>query len=146
MMLIKRNPFGLNEEVNTLLSQFLNTIGDSEESLETSNWPVAVDIKENDNDYTLFADLPGVDRKDIEISVEDGFISIKGERGVEKKEENSGYTRIERVKGKFYRRFTLPESADTEHVSAKTKNGVLEVIIPKKEITKNKKIKVNVIE
>lgn len=109
----------------------------------TSHWAPAVDIKEEGDRYVLRADVPGVDAKDIEITMENGVLTIKGERSHEDKEERSGYKRVERVYGTFYRRFTLPDTADADKVSATSKNGVLEVTIPKQEKMQPRKIKVS---
>jgi HSP20 family protein len=110
--------------------------------VETSHWAPCVDIKEEPERFVLYADIPGVDPDDIEIAMEDGVLTIKGERIHSKKEEREGYTRVERSKGSFYRRFALPDTADPDRVTAKGKHGVLEIIIPKREKAKSKKIKV----
>ncbi|MES2141750.1 MAG: Hsp20/alpha crystallin family protein [Pseudomonadota bacterium] len=110
--------------------------------VETSHWAPCVDIKEEPDRFLIFADIPGVDPGDIEIAMENGVLTIKGERSSAKKEEKEGYTRIERSKGSFYRRFALPDTADPERVTAEGKHGVLEIIIPKREKAKPKKIKV----
>ncbi len=96
-------------------------------------WAPAVDIKEEDGAYVLHADLPGVEPKDIELHMENGVLTLRGERKSETKEEKDNYHRIERVIGTFYRRFTLPDTVDAENISAKSTNGVLEVRIPKQE-------------
>ncbi len=111
-------------------------------SVVTSSWIPAVDIKEEDKRFVLHADLPGIDPKDIEVTMEKGVLTIKGERVVEKDEEEGGYKRIERARGTFYRRFSLPDSADPEGIKASSKNGVLEVEIPKKEQVQPRKITV----
>ncbi len=111
-------------------------------SVVTSGWIPAVDIKEEDKRFVLHADLPGIDPKDIEVTMEKGVLTIKGERVVEKDEEEGGYKRIERARGTFYRRFSLPDSADPEGIKASSKNGVLEVEIPKKEQVQPRKITV----
>ena len=110
--------------------------------VETGHWAPAVDIKEEPTRFVLYADIPGVDPKDIEISMESGILTIKGERVVTKQEENEGYTRAERSKGRFYRRFSLPDTADYNKITAEGKQGVLRVIIPKRDKAPVKKIKV----
>jgi len=118
-------------------------MGDVDESSAvTSRWAPAVDIKEESDSYVLRADVPGVESKDIEITLEDGVLTIKGERTLEDKEERQGYKRVERAYGSFYRRFTLPDTADAERVSASGKNGVLEVTIPKQEKVQPRRIEV----
>ncbi|HSD70863.1 MAG TPA: Hsp20/alpha crystallin family protein [Woeseiaceae bacterium] len=102
----------------------------------------AVDVVEENDRFILRADLPGVDPKDITISMENGALSLAGERHSEKKENANGLHRIERLSGKFYRRFSLPESADAENITAKSANGILEVAIPKKPILQSRRITV----
>ncbi len=109
----------------------------------TSRWSPAVDIKEEEDRFLITADLPGVDPKDIEITMDNGVLTIKGERQSEAREEKEGYKRVERVSGSFYRRFSLPDTADAERIEAKGKDGVLEVILPKHEKMQPRKIQVN---
>ena len=97
----------------------------------TSHWSPAVDIREDDDSFTLYADIPGVDAKDIEITMEDGVLTIKGERKRESAEERNGFRRTERARGTFYRRFSMPDTVDAEKITARGTNGVLEVVIPK---------------
>jgi HSP20 family protein len=92
----------------------------------------------------LKADVPGVDQKDIDISIENGTLQLKGERKFEKDEKNQGFHRLERSYGSFVRYFTVPETVDTENVKADFQNGVLTITLPKKEIAKPKAIKVQV--
>lgn len=107
-------------------------------------WAPPVDILETENDLLLKADLPGVDLKDIDIHIENGTLTLKGERKYEKEEKDKGFHRLERSYGSFVRYFTLPDTVDTEHVKAEFQNGVLTVTLPKKEIAKPKSIKVQV--
>jgi HSP20 family protein len=116
------------------------TGGDS--AIATSAWVPAVDIKEEANQFIIEADIPGVDPKDIEISMENGVLSMKGERRMESREEEKDYRRVERTYGVFYRRFSLPDTADAEKVSASGKNGVLQIRIPKREVAQPRKISV----
>jgi HSP20 family protein len=98
----------------------------------TSQWAPRVDIKEEDQRFVIFVDVPGVDPADIEVSMEKGILTIKGERTVEKNEQNGRFTRIERSHGSFHRRFALPDSADADGITAHGRHGVLEVSIPKR--------------
>lgn len=109
----------------------------------TSDWAPAVDIKEEDNQFLLIADIPGVDPKDIDIHMEHGLLTIKGERNAELKTDNEGFKRIERKHGVFYRRFNMPEGVNPDAIEAKCDNGVLTVTIPKQEAVKPRKISVN---
>ena len=111
-------------------------------NIVTSHWRPAVDIREEKDRYVIIADLPGVDPKDIEITMEQGVLTIKGERESTKEESHEGYSRVERVRGSFYRRFSLPDSADAENIEAKGKNGVLEISLPKHQKVQPKKITV----
>jgi HSP20 family protein len=131
----------LSQEWDQLFDPSHQLIEDSS-MVETSRWAPAVDIKEEPARFVLFADIPGVDPKDIEISMESGILTIKGERVATHPEEKEGYTRIERSKGSFYRRFALPDTADADKITAEGKQGVLRIIIPKSEKAAAKKIKV----
>ena len=148
MNVIRYEPLGVlrqfHDEVSRLFDEDYRglTTGD-QSSAATSHWAPAVDIKEETDRYVLRADVPGVDSKDIEITMENGLLTIKGERKHEDKEEREGYKRVERVYGTFYRRFTLPDTADAEKVSASSKDGVLEVTIPKQEKVQPRRIKIS---
>lgn len=108
----------------------------------TSHWSPAVDIREDKDSYTLYADVPGVDPKDIEITMENGVLTIKGERSWENAEERDGFKRMERSRGTFYRRFSMPDSVDPEKITARGNCGVLEVVIPKHEKLQPRRIPV----
>lgn len=107
-----------------------------------SDWVPSVDIKEGKESYEVVADVPGVNPKDIDVSLQDGVLTVKGERKSENKDESEGYTRTERIYGSFYRRFTLPDTADADNITAKTEHGVLKLYIPKKEKVLPKRITV----
>lgn len=111
-------------------------------SFSDDGWMPAVDIKEETDKFLVRADLPGVDSKDIDVSMENGVLTIRGKRESEVKDEQEGYRRVERVYGEFYRQFTLPDSADPEKVNAKCDKGVLEISIGKTEARKPKRITV----
>jgi HSP20 family protein len=101
-----------------------------------------VDIKEEADRFVLHADIPGVSPEKIDVSMENGVLTIKGEKKTEATTEQEGYKRVERSYGSFYRRFSLPDSANAEAISAKSINGVLELVIPKREAVQPKKIAV----
>jgi HSP20 family protein len=107
-----------------------------------TSWLPTVDVREEAERFVVSVDLPGVDKKDIEIVAEKGVLTIKGERHAEKKNGDASYERIERVSGKFLRRFTLPENAQADAIVAKQTNGVLEVSIPKQPRVQPKRIEV----
>ena len=116
--------------------------GTDESSVVTSQWVPRVDIKEEADRFLLFADLPGVDPQDIEVQMDKGMLTIKGERREERASETESYSRIERRHGVFHRRFALPDSADPERISASGHNGVLTISIPKRPETTPRRIQV----
>lgn len=137
------NPWNLlNTLQRELYNQDYNRLSDDDASVATANWAPAVDISENEKAFTLQADIPGVDPKDIDISMEKGVLTIKGERNSENVEETENYRRVERQSGQFYRRFTLPDSADADKIEAKSEHGVITITIPKQEVAVSRKIEV----
>ncbi len=113
------------------------------ESYDT-DWVPQVDIQEQAEQYLILADIPGIDPKDIEITLDQGVLSISGKRESEKSAEQDGLQRVERFQGRFIRRFSIPDAVDQSRISAKGKNGVLELIIPKVEKAVPRKITVTV--
>lgn len=107
-------------------------------------WVPPVDVVETEHAIVLKADLPDVDMKDVQIEMENGTLTLKGQRKFEGETKERGYHRIERSYGNFARSFSLPDVVDPEHVVAEYKNGVLTVTLPKKEIAKPRAIKVDV--
>lgn len=136
----QRNPF--QDEIKQVFDKFFGESDTDASSVVTSQWVPRVDIKEEAERFVIFADLPGVDPKDIEIHMDKGILSIKGERSTESKDENERFSRIERTHGVFYRRFALPESANPEGIAASGKHGVLEIVIPKRPETTPRRIQV----
>jgi len=133
MSMISYNPYrsslrgsDLNQLFNGLFPRM-----EEEETAAGYDWSPAVDIKEEDDCYAIHADVPGIKPEDIDISVEDGVLTIRGERKFDIEEDKNSYKRIERVRGSFFRRFNLPDTADQNKVTAKCKDGVLEVVIEK---------------
>ena len=110
----------------------------------TAAWSPAVNIMEDEDTFVLSADMPGVDPKDIEVNMENGILTIKGERCTEAAKDRGRYSRVERVNGDFYRRFSLPDTTDADKISARCSNGVLEVLIPKHEKVKPRRVTVQV--
>jgi HSP20 family protein len=149
MSLSNYEPWSLLDRFQQQLNQLgyadrqLSTEGVNDASnIVTSHWRPAVDIKEETNRFLITADLPGVDPKDIEITMENGVLTIKGERTSEATEEKDGYKRVERVSGTFYRRFSLPDSADADSIEATGKDGVLTITLPKHEKVQPRRIEV----
>ncbi|MEM8998535.1 MAG: Hsp20/alpha crystallin family protein [Acidobacteriota bacterium] len=106
-------------------------------------WVPAMDIVETEDAYLATADLPGLRKEDIDISVEDGVLTISGERTVEHAAGESGFKRLERASGGFRRAFTLPQGVDLEKVNAGFADGVLTVTLPKTEIVKARKVSIS---
>jgi HSP20 family protein len=132
MTVVRYEPF-------RLLNRFYR---DYSGDVAATSWLPSVDVREEADRFVVSVDLPGVEKKDIEIVAEKGVLTIKGERRAETKSNTATYERVERVSGKFLRRFTLPETAQTDAISAKQTNGVLEVTIPKQPQVQPKRIEV----
>ena len=103
-------------------------------------WLPAVDVVENDGAFVVTADLPGLDKEAIDISLDDGVLTLAGERKLEEATEGEGFRRFERSHGSFSRSFSLPQGVDVENVSAEFANGVLTLTLPKVEVAKARKI------
>jgi HSP20 family protein len=131
----------LQEQVNRLFNDVLERSG--EESSLTA-WAPAVDIYETEHELVVKADLPDVDPKDLDISVEHNILTIRGEHKFEKKVNEENYLRVERAYGSFARSFTLANTVNSDAIKAEYQNGVLTLTIPKKEEAKPKQIKVSV--
>ena len=143
MSMMRYEPWSLLDQMRREIERSMDTRTAEGSSMATSDWVPAVDIKEEENDFVIVADIPGVDPKDIEVHMDNGVLTIKGQKESEKKEEREGYKRVERSYGSFYRRFGLPDTADPEKISANSNNGVLEVRIGKQEQVQPRKISVN---
>lgn len=130
----------LQDDINRAFSSWST----SDSSGVTADWIPNVDINEFDDKFQLFVDVPGVDPKDVELTLEAGVLTISGERyqQAEKADENMIRRRKERGSGRFYRRFILPESVDADRVKATDRHGVLEITIPKQAKALPKRIKV----
>src|SRR5208283_1597216 len=109
-----------------------------------SGWTPALDVHEDKDNFVVHAELPGMNREEIEVSLHDGALSISGERKAEKKFEEAAVYRTERFFGKFQRTVTLPEAVAADRVKAQYKDGILTVTLPKTEAAKPKQIEVNV--
>ena len=144
MALVNYEPwFGvrqLQDDINRLFSSW-NT---NESSGVTADWVPSVDINELDDTFQLFVDIPGVDPKDVEITLEAGMLTISGERFMQDANagENVIRRRTERGSGRFYRRFLLPETVDADKVKATDRHGVLEILIPKQAKAQPRRIEV----
>jgi len=147
-MFVSRNsPWGVSAsspvQLRDLVEKFFRAEDGDQSNVVTSQWTPRVDIKEEAARFLIRADIPGVDPSAIEINMEKGILSIKGERPADATEESAKFTRVERQAGSFYRRFALPDSADPDNISATGKNGVLEISIPKRPQTTPRRIAIN---
>jgi len=129
MTVVRYEPWALvsrlQKDIDRLFGAPLTTAADS------GAWLPPADIHEETNQFVVHVDLPGVDPKAVEITSEQGVLSIRGKREELRREAREGFRRIERVTGEFQRRFSLPESTDAQNIKAKVVNGVLEILIPK---------------
>ena len=146
MNLVNWTPFrdmeGLFDRYNDLLGRGIP--GADVKLSKELQWRPSVDISETDKEYLIKAELPEVEKDDVHVSVENGVLTISGERNYEKEEETETQHRIERMYGKFSRSFTLPSDADEAGISAKTRNGVLKVNIPKTVETREEPVRISV--
>ena len=145
MSIVRYDPFrdlrSLQDEVNRLFSTNLSRVfGD--EGIARGAWNPTVDIYENKDQIVLEAELPGMNREDFDLSIENNIITLRGERRFEKKDESDNYHRVERAYGTFTRSFTLPQTVSAEGANAEYKNGVLRVTLPKREEVKARRIEV----
>ncbi len=144
MTVVRYEPFRLLNRFHRDFSRFFDDTVSNGDVANTAStgWLPSVDVREEENRFVVHVDLPGVDKKGIEIVAEKGVLTIKGERHAETKSSAASYERIERVSGKFLRRFTLPETAQADAITAKQLNGVLEVSIPKQPQVQPKRVEV----
>src|SRR5262245_53106286 len=132
----------LQDRMNRL---FRDSFGEGrEEALTTGNFAPPVDVYEDEHSVTLKIEVPGIEEKDIDVRVENNTLTVHGERKFEKEEKEENFRRVERQYGSFTRSFTLPQTVDSENVSANYDKGVLKISLPKKAEAKPKQIKVNV--
>lgn len=111
---------------------------------EITEWSPVADITESDKEFLIKAELPEVKKEDVTVTVQDGSLTISGERKQERKEKGENEIRVESFYGSFSRTFTLPENVDTKAIKAETKDGVLRVHVPKTEVAKAKPVQIEV--
>ena len=145
MGIVRYDPFrdlrSLQDEVNRLFTSNLTRSFD-DEGIARGAWSPSVDIYENKDHIVLEAELPGMNREDFDLSVENNVITLRGERHFEKKDDTDNYHRVERAYGSFTRSFTLPQTVTAEGANAEYRNGVLRVTLPKREETKARRIEI----
>ncbi|MBF0158287.1 MAG: Hsp20/alpha crystallin family protein [Magnetococcales bacterium] len=142
MAMVSYDPFHtintLHREINRLFDR-----GMVEDGM-MSQWPLRVDIREDNDRITIHADIPGMEQKDIQVNVENGRLTISGERQFKDEAKRDHYHRIERAYGQFSRTFQLPNTTSPDQIQASYRNGVLEIVLPKREEMKPRAITVNV--
>lgn len=148
MNIVRWDPFREFEDMSNRLARFFNqpslrrTIDD--DGAFFADWAPAVDVQETEKEYIVKADLPDVRKEDVKVGIENGVLTLEGERKQEKEENNKKFHRVERVYGKFVRRLALPMEIDAQKVAAEFKDGVLNVKMPKTESAKPRAIDVKV--
>jgi HSP20 family protein len=133
----------LQDRINRVFRESYGPEG-QDESLTNSSFAPAVDVYEDEHNVTLKIEVPGIDEKDIDVRIENNVLTVHGERKIEHEEKEENYRRVERQYGRFTRTFTVPNTVNTETVSANYDKGVLKIKLAKKAEAKPKQIKVNV--
>jgi HSP20 family protein len=132
----------LQDEFRQVFERFFGEAGTDPSDVVTSQWAPRVDIREEADRFVIFADIPGVDPQEIEVQMDKGILTLKGERAEEASAEGKGYSRRERAWGAFHRRFALPDSADADGITASGRHGVLRIDIPKRPQATPRRIQV----
>jgi len=148
MTLVRWDPFRELEEMSDRLNRMISRPAvpakNGKEALTVADWTPTVDISETEGEYQIKAEIPEVKKEDVKVTLEDGVLTIQGERKQEKEEKEKKYHRVERSYGSFVRSFTLPDLVDEEKVKAEFKDGILNLHLPKSEKAKPKAIEVKV--
>jgi HSP20 family protein len=134
----------VSDRLNRLLTGRHTQGGGQEESMALADWAPVVDVLETDTEFQIRAELPGIEKQDVKLSVEEGVLTISGRRDQDKEEKGTRYHKIERPYGSFARSFTVPDVVDEQKVSAELKNGVLTIRLPRSEKARPKSIEVQV--
>jgi HSP20 family protein len=148
MNLIKWDPFRELDDVSSRLNRIFGRLpsrsASDNEMLAVADWMPSVDISETDAAYLIKGEIPGVNKEDVKVTIQDGMLTIQGERKQEKEEKNKKFHRVECSYGNFMRSFRVPDDADESGVKAEFKDGMLNVTLPKSEKAKPKSINVSV--
>ena len=148
MTLVRWDPFRELEEMSNRLHRMYNRPAppqtNGKEAIVVADWAPSVDVSETDGEYQIKAEIPDVKKEDVKVTLENGVLTIQGERKFEKEEKGKKYHRVERSYGSFVRSFTLPDLVDEANVKAEFKDGVLNLKLPKSEKVKPKAIEVTV--
>ncbi len=148
MNLVKWDPFRELEDVSNRLNRLfwrspIRSRSDRE-LFAATDWTPSVDISETETAYLIKAEIPGVNKEDVKVTIQDGMLTIQGERKMEKEEKDKKFHRIERSYGSFVRSFTLPDNVDESAVQAEFKNGMLNVTLTKSAKAKSKSVNISV--
>ena len=138
-----RNLFSLHNEMGRVFGDLFGSHEGGTDAAETS-WMPTVDISETEKSYEIRAEIPGVSEKDVNVSVTDNLLTLKGEKHQEEETEGKNYHRVERMYGSFQRSFTLPRHVETSDIKAGFKDGVLTLEIPKAEVAKPTEIPITI--
>jgi HSP20 family protein len=144
MAITRWDPFREVASLQNRVNSLFREMNESDSPLTTAAFVPAVDVYEDEKKVMLKLEVPGIDQKDLDVSVENNTLTVKGERKFESEEKEENFHRIERRYGSFYRAFTLPSTVDTEHVQASYNAGVLKLELAKKPEAQPKQIKINV--
>ena len=150
MAIVRWEPFrdlaSLQERMNRLFDESFKGINrtTADDWLLGGTWAPAVDIFEQEGNIVLKAELPGIDLKDVDIRLENNVLTLRGERKVDNEVKRESFHRIERAYGTFARSFTLPSTVDQQNIKADYKDGVLKVVLPKREEAKPKQITIDI--
>ena len=143
-LLMRRDPWHVLNQLHHNIDEVFKHNPSSVATNDINNeWVPTVDITEENDKYVLHADIPGVDPKNIDLTIEQGYLTLKGHREKRTSEDKAGYHKTECTYGSFVRRFKLPESVESDSVSAKGEHGVLEIVIPKTQKAEPRKIQVS---
>jgi len=147
MAVVRYEPWNVVSQLQNEINRVFGNLNDNDSNSATSEWSPAVDVREYTDRFQLLLDVPGVEPKDVEITLDNGTLTVAGNRTEEKAVAGNGteqpqQQRIERRLGRFYRRFILPDTADAENVNASGRNGVLEIVIPKQPKAQPRRIAV----
>jgi HSP20 family protein len=147
MAVTRYEPWGVISQLQQDINRIFGNLNDGESSSATAQWSPAVDVREYSDRFQLLLDVPGVEPKDVEITLDNGVLTVSGARREEKAvetraTEQAQQQRIERPLGRFHRRFILPDTVDAENVNASGRLGVLEIVIPKQSKAQPRRIEV----
>lgn len=155
MSLIRWNPardlqtfpsdvMNMQREINRMFDSFFRGGLADDDAFVASDWIPAVDIAEHENEYLVKLELPGVNKDDVKITMQNNILSVRGEKKKEKDSKGSDYHRVERSYGAFQRTFTLPSTVKADKIDASYSDGILTIVLPKAEEARTKQIEVKV--